>query len=275
MQIVGAEPTPSTSYNQLGDFIPLNMKKSIALFLLAVISMPAMASASSSIDDPKALRAKLEAMSPFEMDEVLWLARCIYSESNLTHEQKHIAWVVRNRVETNYRGASYREVVLEPLQFSIFNTPSTRRKYILGLNQNSDAGHWLKALDIALKVYQADPQDRPFSIETRHFYSPISMKNNRVPDWAKNIDPLNSEQFDIDPNRFLFFEEIDDAGDPFLALKTPGDHIESFQTETRERLQPTQAGKPSLRERWKPSGRVARPARPSTRSAKGKQRTGW
>ena len=248
------------------------MKKSI--WFVLILSLPAW-SATASKDDPKTVKARLETLSPIQMDEVLWLARCIYSESNLAHEQEHVAWVVRNRVETKYRGSSYREVILEPLQFSIFNTHSERRKYILGLNQNSTSKHWLIALNIALKVYNADPQDRPFSIQTRHFYSPVSMKNKSKPDWAKNVTPLESEDFDIDPHRFLFFEEIDDAGDPFLALKTPGDHIESFQEGTRERRSPTRGNKPSLWERWKPSGRVARPARPATRSAKGKQRTGW
>lgn len=256
------------------------MKKSLVSFFL-ILLLPAISTASNfrTTDDFKTLRAQLEAKTPIQMDEILWLARCIYSESNLTHEQEYIAWVVRNRVETDYRGSTYREVILEPLQFSAFNTNTTRRTYLLGLNQNTNSSHWLKALRIALKVYDADPKDRPFSVSTRHFYSPISMKDDKTPDWALNVDPLDSQKFAIDPERFLFFEEIDENGDPFLALKTPKDHIDSFKTETRERLEPVQATKTALRDRWKPSGRVARPARPNTRSsartAQKPKRKGW
>ena len=264
------------SYKQSGDFIPHKMKKCLLISWMLLI-LPAINAqgAIHKIDDFEALRARLEALPPMEMDEVLWLARCIYSESNLPNEQEHIAWVVRNRVETSYRGSSYREVILEPLQFSIFNSNSPRRNYILGLNQNSTYSHWQKALQIALDVYEADPNKRPFSVKTRHFYSPISMEDNKAPDWAKSASPLNSKDFNIDPNRFLFYEEIDENGDPFLALKTPKDHIESFKSATQEKLAPVEAKKTSLRERWKPSGRVKRPARPHTRSAKSSKRTGW
>ena len=220
------------------------------------------------------LTERLSRLSPLEMDEVLWLARCVYSETNRADEQRLVAWVVRNRVDTNYRGETYREVVLEPLQFSAFNTSSPRRSFILGLNQNSPSEAWRQALEIALDIYQADPIDRPFSIETRHFYSPISMAGNRPPDWARNARPLNSEALGADPHRFLFFEEIDESADPFLARNpTPKDRIDSFQSEARERLQPVSTRKKApLRERMKLSGRVKRPARPRTNGTK---RTGW
>lgn len=228
------------------------------------------------VDDFEALRSRLEAMPPMEMDEVIWLARCIYSESNLPHEQEHIAWVVRNRVDTQYRGETYREVILEPLQFSLFNTNTPRRTYILGLNQNSRYKHWQKALSIAADVYEAAPSERPFSVETRHFYSPVSMKGKSAPDWAKGVDPLNSADYGIDADRFLFFEEIDASKDPFTAIKTPGEHIASAKEETSKKLEPVRQRKTSLRERWKPSGRVARPARPNTKPSTGtRKRMGW
>ena len=50
----------------------------------------------------------------------LWLARAIYSETKLPHEQELVAWVVRNRVETAYRGRrSYRAVVLDPGRYAV------------------------------------------------------------------------------------------------------------------------------------------------------------
>ena len=63
---------------------------------------------------------------PFSRDavseDVLWLARCIYSETKRAPEQELVAWVIRNRVETGYRGQrSYEGAVLDPYQFSAFN----------------------------------------------------------------------------------------------------------------------------------------------------------
>ena len=216
------------------------------------------------------LKERLSRLTPIALDEVVWLARCIYSESNLKHEQELVAWVVRNRVETEYRGRTYREVILEPLQFSIFNEPSPRRAHILSLNHKSTSKAWIQALEVALDVYEADPINRPISIETRHFYSPVSMIDGKTPEWAKKADAIDLEDFQIDPSRFLFFEEIDESADPFMALDvTPKDHINTFQDKTRDRLKPA-VSKTSLRDRWKPSGRVKRPGRPRVTATRSK-----
>ena len=246
--------------------ICINFLISIGVLFVLSASQDVLA---NPVDD---LQERLERLRPYETDEVLWLARCIYSESNRAHEQRLVAWAVRNRVDSKYRGATYRDVILEPLQFSAFNTSSPRRKYILGLNQSSTYKPWLQALEIALDVYQADPIDRPFSIYTRHFYSPVSMAGNRAPAWAKGATPLDSEALGVDPDRFLFFEEIDESADPFFAKKsTPQDRIDTFQAGARERLKPTTTRKKvPLRERMKPSGRVPRPARPRARSVRQK-----
>ena len=100
------------------------------------------------------------------------------------------------------------------------------------------------------------------------------MKGGKTPAWAKNAIPLASEAYDIDPERFLFFEEIDQSKDPFLALKTPGEHIDEVNENTREKLKPVRS-KSSIRDRWKPSGRVARPMRPSNTKRKTTKRAGW
>ena len=131
-----------------------------------------------------ALRTQLGRFSPIQQDEVLWLARCIYSESDRAHEQRLVAWVVRNRVETKYRGETYRKVILEPRQFSAFNTPSIHRNHLLSLNQYSLSKAWRQALEVALNVYQAPASNRPFDVTTRHFYSPISMDGGRTPHWV-------------------------------------------------------------------------------------------
>ena len=141
-------------------------------------------------------------------EDVLWLARVIFSETKKPHEQELVAWVVRNRVETGYRGAeSYRAAVLDPYQFSAFIPGTKTRQFYTGLTAESNWPGWQKALSIAQEVAQARPAVRPFSETTRHFYSEQSMKGGRAPAWAKKLQPVKLAQY-VDVRRFRFFDGV-------------------------------------------------------------------
>jgi len=141
-------------------------------------------------------------------EDILWLARVIYSETKEPHEQELVAWVVRNRVETGYRGAdSYKEAVLDPYQFSAFIAGTRTRKFYGTLTPASQSPGWKKALEIAKEVATADADVRPFSKETRHFYSQQSMKGGRTPAWAKKQTPVKLAQH-VDARRFRFFAGV-------------------------------------------------------------------
>lgn len=184
--------------------------------LLLLLSLFA---AAPPADSSHAASGERLSASAFEADEILWLARCIYSESDRPDEQRLVAWVVRNRVETGYRGDTYREVVLEDRQFSAFNEPTPRRARIVDLTAEDKLPGWQTALQIAREVYHAGPSSRPFPVTTRHFFSPISMKNRAVPHWAVDKTPLSLAVHDIDPHRFRFFDGIDEGlGDDDVAL---------------------------------------------------------
>jgi hypothetical protein len=143
-------------------------------------------------------------------DATLWLARAIYSETKLPHEQELVAWVVRNRVETSYRGHStYKGVVLDPYQFSAFNPGAPRRAYFLRLTPDMQLPSWQQALRIAHYVRHADPAYRPFSIKTRHFFSEVSMPGHRFPHWAEpQRFVLPGWNYSVDARRFRFYEKI-------------------------------------------------------------------
>ena len=221
------------------------------LLFIGTLSSAAVAAPSDTLDT--SVREHLQRMRPFEMDEVLWLARCVLSETNRAHEQRLVAWVVRNRYETGYRGDTYREVVLEPRQFSAFNAPSPRRTYLLSLNQNSMAAAWRQALRIAMDVYEAPAAKRPFPITTRHFYSPVSMAGGRTPPWAARAEPLPAASLNLDDRRFRFYDGIDAALDPpVLTDERTADRSPTVPTLRRSGWRP----------RLKLSGRVRRPARP-------------
>ncbi len=154
---------------------------------------------------------KIAPLPPSKIDlETLWLARCIYSETKRPEEMELVAWVVRNRVETRYRGRdSYRDVVLDPFQFSAFNPGSPKRWFYANLDTKSDLRNWQRALTIAHRVRLAEPEYRPFSVRTRHFFSERSMADQRHPDWALGRSPVApSRPFTVDERRFRFYEDI-------------------------------------------------------------------
>ena len=243
------------------------MRNLIPLVLLLLPVLPASGQTESALD-------RVKQLGPLAMDEVLWLGRAVYSESDRASEQKLVAWVIRNRVETGYRGTSYREVVLEPLQFSAFNTPSERRDYILAFDQDDVVPSWMQALDIALEVYGARPTERPFDIDTRHFYSPVSMVGRSEPVWASAGIELSSLELGVDPNRFRFFRAIDQSAD--LAGMEIEDRTVAMDPSAAERIDQQQVDRQvraaersstvrrSTRVR-RFSGRITRPARPRTR----------
>jgi hypothetical protein len=154
---------------------------------------------------------KLVPLPPSRVDsETLWLARVIYSETNRPEEQELVAWVVRNRVETAYRGKrTYQDVVLDPYQFSAFNPDVRTRQFFTSLAPQAKAPGWQAALSIAHHVRNGSANQRPFSLDTRHFYSERSMVGRKHPVWAEGYNPVRPDRnFRLEPQRFRFFEGI-------------------------------------------------------------------
>jgi len=225
--------------------------------------VPASTFPEGSADSSDDVTARLSQLSLMDLDEVLWLARCVYSESDRANEQELVAWVVRNRVETQYRGRTYREVVLETMQFSAFNDPSRRRDHILSLDQNTPLRAWRGTLAIALDVYEADDSERPFAQSVRHFYSPVSMIGGRTPTWAQSGRALSSARLGIDRERFIFFDDVDEqiaSADGFPQPLSPG---------TARRVSYDGGDKSGFSiQLQRPSGKVNRPRRPSVEPAR-------
>ncbi len=156
------------------------------------------------------LLQKMDVLPPQKIDVgTLWLARCIYSETKKPKEQRLVAWVLRNRVETEYRGSdSYREAVLDPYQFSAFNPGSPTRSFYINLDEVVQLPGWQRALRIAHTVRHLPDAARPFPIKTRHFFSQRSMPGHRYPDWANDRKLISLEEFEIDKHRFRFYSGI-------------------------------------------------------------------
>ena len=171
---------------------------------------PALPSNTLALPDVRRLQPLPPAQLKQLDSETLWLARCIYSETKRPEEQELVAWVIRNRVETGYRGQrTFRDVVLDPYQFSAFNPGTRTRAKYARLTAYSKAAGWQKALRIAHEVRRMPASLRPFSNTTRHFYSARSMKGRRAPAWAHGQAPVKPlRNFAVDAQRFRFFENI-------------------------------------------------------------------
>jgi hypothetical protein len=118
-----------------------------------------------------------------DKSEILWLARVIFSETKDEEEMNLVGWVVRNRVEAEYRGATYKEVAQSTHQFSGLNPKDAQYDININMGYESTNEKWVKAIAMAKKIYFADGNKRPFSKNVLHFYSPMSV--SETPKWTE------------------------------------------------------------------------------------------
>jgi len=144
--------------------------------------------------------------SSYEREEILWLARVAHSESKLASEQVLVSWVVRNRVERNYRGArNYEDVATDPKQFSGLNSTDAHYEYNISRTYDSTGSAWATALDAAREVYHARRGLAPISETTLHFYSPVAVS---APNWAQGKRPVHTILNSTGDTRFAFYEGV-------------------------------------------------------------------
>jgi len=169
-------------------------------------------------DTPKELHKKAQrraqssggdtpVMTAQDKQEILWLARIIYSETKRPNEQRLIAWVVRNRVDTGYTGRTYESVANHASQFSGLHSYDSRYEHNMSRWWASQGKSWRSALRIAKSVYFAPESERPFAKTTRHFYSPISVYDK--PAWAYGREAVRVIESRRHPEpRFAFYSRV-------------------------------------------------------------------
>ena len=117
----------------------------------------------------------VQAMKTDIASSVLWVARCLVTESNRPAEFGKVAWVIRNRVDNNFGGeAYYRTVILDRAQFSHFNTAHGRSE-MENVGYDSHRSNFQQALKVAFHVLTAPESERPFASHTMFYYSSVSM----------------------------------------------------------------------------------------------------
>ena len=126
-------------------------------------------------EDALTHRIGVQASKTDIASSVLWVARCLVTESNRPAEFEKIAWVIRNRVDNRFQGETYyRTVILDRAQFSHFNSAAGRAE-MEEVGYHSNRPNFQAALKVAYKVITADVSERPFSRSTMFYYSSVSM----------------------------------------------------------------------------------------------------
>lgn len=162
----------------------------------------------SSVDTE--MQTQTQSVSNSEREQILWLARIIYSETKEPHEMALVGWVARNRVEAGFKGDTYKSVALSHKQFSGLNAGDHNYMHNITREYTSSGKHWENALSIAKAVYFADEALRPLPATVMHFYSPISMKGGRVPQWALGRKAVHLVRTNDNSGkiRFAFYESV-------------------------------------------------------------------
>ncbi|MDP3989329.1 MAG: cell wall hydrolase [bacterium] len=172
----------------------------LLLFLLQSVIAPASASLAT---EQKMVEQKI--IKEEDAREIVWLARILYSETKDDREMNDIAWVVRNRVETQFRGTSYEEVATSRNQFSGLNSYDKNYEHNISRTYESGGIAWKHALAVAAEVFYATEDERPFPVTVRHFYSPVAIN---APHWAHTGNRV-SEMSDVRGNvRFAFYSGV-------------------------------------------------------------------
>lgn len=154
---------------------------------------------------------------PSSLRDLDWFALGLASESNQIHEWQYIAWAIKLRVEGKNRYPdTYRDVVLQPSQFSYFNLWTGKG----GAQALTDQEIWKLALkgyagaiytkhrnlldNCAAIISVAPIWQAPFPLDTLHYYSPVSMKpKGSKPAWLPSARLLITPS-GVDPQRFVF-----------------------------------------------------------------------
>jgi len=146
-------------------------------------------------------------LSDTDKEEVLWLARIMYSETKRAEEQVLVGWVARNRVETEFQGTSYREVALRSGQFSGLNTSDSNYRHNISRDFTSTGEAWETALRASEAIYSAPFALRPFPQTVRHFYSPQSLSIG--PEWSADTSAVHKViDNETGSVRFAFYDGV-------------------------------------------------------------------
>jgi outer membrane murein-binding lipoprotein Lpp len=126
-----------------------------------------------------------------QREDILWMTRALLSETKRPSEMPYIASVIRNRVETRYRGSeTVKQVVLDQYQFSAFNPGRSSRSRYLRMDRSTANGYlWDVARSVSEYAVTAPRAALPFTSCVTHFVYPNVLKKS--PKWRGELEQVN------------------------------------------------------------------------------------
>ena len=124
--------------------------------------------------------SKLSTTATLNTD-LLHLAKTIYGEARGENIETmlSIGWVIRNRLKSGRHGNTYKDVVLQPKQFSCWNKNDPNYRVIKGMIKGRV---WEVCIGVSIVVMQSAEKHNPVP-NVRHYYDK-SMDSN-PPYWAE------------------------------------------------------------------------------------------
>jgi len=124
--------------------------------------------------------SKLSTIATLNTD-LLHLAKTIYGEARGESIETMFAvgWVIRNRLQAKRYGGTYKDVVLQPKQFSCWNKDDHNYKVIKGVIKGR---LWEVCIGVAIVVMQSAEKHNPV-VGVKHYYDK-SLDSN-PPYWAE------------------------------------------------------------------------------------------
>ena len=112
---------------------------------------------------------------------LLHLAKTIYGEARGESIETMLAvgWVIRNRLQAGRYGSTYKDVVLQPKQFSCWNESDPNYRLIKGMPKGR---LWEVCIGVAIVVMQSMERHNPVK-GVKHYYDK-SLDSN-PPYWAE------------------------------------------------------------------------------------------
>lgn len=122
-----------------------------------------------------------EKIEGFDEEDLTWYYKTVYGEvrQQRDHEVEAVCQVIYNRLESGLWGSTFKEVVLAPKQFSVWNHRGGQRRYLLSNNVIYDTDyHRVKSICISVVKQRLSGVDTSRGLN--YFYHPQSMEPSCV-----------------------------------------------------------------------------------------------
>lgn len=124
-----------------------------------------------------------------DQDTLTLLAMCLWGEARNQTEEGLIAvgCVIRNRVLSGRFGASWKDVMLAPKQFSCFNPDDPNRRKMMEPDRYGTPGVWARVARVAEGIFRGETKD--ITDGSDHYHTVQRPKGAKVwpPSWARRM----------------------------------------------------------------------------------------